>query len=72
MKTESRYTYIFGCRSYERAERAIENAFNNGEISDCEKPKIESYHVKKLAKNPCGQLIDVVEKRWRVTLIDLV
>jgi len=71
-KNESRYVYIFGCKSLSSAERALENAYNNCEISDCEKPEIESYHVKKLAKNPYGELIDIAEKRWRITLLDLV
>jgi len=72
MKTESRYTYIFGCCSYERAERAIENAFANSEISDCEKPEIEGYSVDKYTFNTLGERKISKVKKWRVTLLESV
>ena len=72
MKNELRYTYISGCRSYEREQEALEDAFNNGEISDCEMPKIESYSIDKCTFNALGERKISKVQKWKVTLLELV
>lgn len=39
----TRYTYAHGYKSRDAAQDALEDCFATGEVSQCERPKIEAY-----------------------------
>jgi len=41
----SKYTYAFGYRTREAAETALEDMFACGEVSQAERPTVESYSM---------------------------
>jgi hypothetical protein len=56
-----RYDFILGCKSFDRAEEMLEDAFAHGEVSTGENPRIESY---------LKEVRGVLQRRWKVTLED--
>lgn len=62
-----RYTYASGYKTREAAEEALEDMFAHAEVSECERPRIESYMG--WAHPIKGQPLEA-ERRFAITLCE--